>query len=243
MCSAAPFCLVAEFALEVRPDVVDARQLLLQSVVGRRNDVVLFLKGHQQFLYLERGIAKEGAAGDVGGIEHAAGRAVGGRPGGVGSSGRAVGSAHGYGHGRGAARRIVEQPGSVWGGRVEGLVEELEQGGFRRENLSIDLLEECKVSNELFRQGRNSIGKVRDPGENVDGLLWRGGARQRVGAIEGRSSRRVDSRLAHRLSATRTACAIGRWGLCRLHGGWRLRKRGCAWCARTVAGLRAVGGL
>ena len=86
-------------------------------------------------------------------------------------AGAATLSAHGRRGRPDTAGAIVERSGRFGGGYVEGLFDELEEGGFGGEDLGVDFLQESEVTNKLFREGGDCVGKVCDGWEYVDRLL------------------------------------------------------------------------
>ncbi|KAL3960016.1 hypothetical protein ACCO45_005133 [Purpureocillium lilacinum] len=167
VCGAAPFRLVAELALEVGPHVLDARELAVEGLIGSRYDVVFLLERHQHLLDFESRLSEELAARNIGGIEDAA------------RSGR-VGLVR-----RGAERTARPGPKPlelfcVLMGAEEdaptpvALLDELEELVFRAKELGVDLLKQCKMSDELLGEGSDGVGEVRYCREDVDGLVARG---------------------------------------------------------------------
>lgn len=66
---ASPLCFLAELALKVRPDVVDAVQLFLQRIVRGGYDMIFLFERHEHLLYFESGLSEELSAGEVARIE------------------------------------------------------------------------------------------------------------------------------------------------------------------------------
>lgn len=80
-------------------------------------------------------------------------------------------SAHGCRRRGDTAGSIIERSGRLGGGYVEGLFDKLEEGGFGGEDLGVDFFEEGEVTNKLFRERSNCVGKVCNGWEYLDRLL------------------------------------------------------------------------
>lgn len=59
MCCTAPFRLVTEAVLQVRPYLLNATEVLLERIVRRGYDVILFIQRHQHVLDFAGGMSKE----------------------------------------------------------------------------------------------------------------------------------------------------------------------------------------
>lgn len=164
--------------------------------------MVLLLQRHEHFLYLDRGLAEQLAAMEVGGVEHAAAiilcrscglmvlvecNPVGARLGAYGCRPR---------------RRRVGGVIARWrfrnGERPRG-GDEFEKLLLRGEDFGVDFFEQGKVSDKLFREGGNGIGKVGDGREDVNGLVSNR-ATERISGPGAGSGRRASRRIRARLT-------------------------------------------
>lgn len=157
MRGAPPLCLLAELSLEVGPDVLDARQLALKSLVGCADDVILLVERHEHVFYLRRRAEEQLPPWRIGLVIHRRPVRLADRGAGVvmddHSPRPVLGARRSRARRRGARRR---RRGRVGGdilrrrGGVEACLHEVLEVLLRRGALCVDLLQEREVADELL---------------------------------------------------------------------------------------------